>query len=230
MVFRHISKDLKERALWLLDNDYIGDDVCAILGISRSSLYRWKHNQEEFGMVTPPQNPLQGRPRILDADQTNDLLNMVHDVPEMYLDEIQDWVAVTHELGIGRSTLHELIRDAGITYKVMRHAASERDEGARQNWVEYVGENLIASMIITVDESSKDGRAIFRRRGRAAHGQRATINANFVRGERYSILAAMGVEGYLGTRIVPGSVDGDEFFEFIVEDIVRSYNSLSFHR
>jgi hypothetical protein len=30
----------------------------------------------------------------------------------------------------------------------------------------------------------------------------------------------MSIEGYVGTHIVPGSVDGDEFFEFIVEDVV----------
>ena len=30
----------------------------------------------------------------------------------------------------------------------------------------------------------------------------------------------MMVDGYLGVRIVPDSVDSDEFFEFIVEDIV----------
>jgi hypothetical protein len=45
MVFCHISTDLKERALWLLEHDYIPEDAC--------------------------------------------------DSPELYLDEIQDWVAVT---------------------------------------------------------------------------------------------------------------------------------------
>jgi len=39
MVFRHISTDLKERALWLLEHDYIPEDVCEILGISHSSIY-----------------------------------------------------------------------------------------------------------------------------------------------------------------------------------------------
>ncbi|KAF8228101.1 hypothetical protein L208DRAFT_1440674 [Tricholoma matsutake] len=32
----------------------------------------------------------------------------------------------------------------------------------------------------------------------------------------------MSVEGHVGTCIVPGSVDGDEFFNFIVNDIVCS--------
>jgi hypothetical protein len=80
-------------------------------------------------------------------------------------------------------------------------------------------------MIITVDEWSKDDRTIFLKYGRAPHGQRATIDADFVRGERYSILAAMSVDGYVGTHAVPGSVDGDEFFDFTVNDIVSFLHS-----
>ena len=74
--------------------------------------------------------------------------------------------------------------------------------------------------MLTVDETSKDDQTIFRRWGRSPSGNQATIDANFVRGERYSIIAAMTVDGYIGTRVVLGSVDGDEFFDFIVEDVV----------
>ncbi|THU77295.1 hypothetical protein K435DRAFT_620341, partial [Dendrothele bispora CBS 962.96] len=36
---------------------------------------------------------------------------------------------------------------------------------------------------------------------------------------RWSMVAALGVEGYSAVRVVPGSVDGDEFFDFIVADL-----------
>ena len=85
-------------------------------------------------------------------------------------------------------------------------------------------------MIITANESSKDEHTIFQRYGWALHRQCATIPADFVHGDHYSILAAMSVEGYVGTCIVPGSVDGDEFFDFIVNDIVCSLSfSLQWH-
>ena len=220
MVFHHISEDIKNRALWLLDNDYIPEDVCEILGVSRRSLYRWKRNQAEFGSVIPPHSPFQGRPRTLNADQTHDLFTLLQDSPEMFLDEIQDWIAVSHDVPISRTALHQLICDAGITYKMLQKAASERDEAAREEWREFVRNNLVASMMITADESSKDGRTIFRKRGRAPEGQHPTMDADFVRGDRYSIMAAISIDGYVGTRVVQGSVDADEFFDFIVEDIV----------
>lgn len=79
---------------------------------------------------------------------------------------------------------------------------------------------MTASMVITVDESSKDDRTIFRRYGRAPSGYRAQINADFVRGERYSLIGAMSGCGFVGTRVVHGSVDSEEFFNLIAEDIV----------
>ncbi|KAJ7242535.1 hypothetical protein C8J57DRAFT_1084317, partial [Mycena rebaudengoi] len=171
------------------------------------------------GSVRPPMNPLRGRPRILNGDQTHDLLTLLAEAPEMYLDEIMDWVALFLDTSISRTALHMLIKDSGLTYKILQRAASERDEEAREAWRKLIRSNFIASMIVTADESSKDERTIFRKRGRAPSGHRAEIDADFVRGDRYSILAAITVDGYLGTRIVPGSVDGDEFFDFIVNDI-----------
>jgi transposase len=210
----------KLHVLWLLENDFIPDDVADIFGVSRRSIYRWQANIENYGSVDCPCNPLHGHPRTLNADQTHDLFTLLNDAPEMFLDKIQEWVAITQDLSISKTALHVLIRDAGITYKVLRKAASERDEEARERFREFARNHLVASMIITVDESSKDDRTIFRRRGRAPSGHRAEINADFVHGERYSILAAMAVEGFVGTRVVEGSVDSDEFFDFIVEDIV----------
>jgi hypothetical protein len=78
----------------------------------------------------------------------------------------------------------------------------------------------VAEQVIAADESSQDDGTIFRRWGRAPWGHQASIDADFVRGECFNIAAAISVNGYVATRVVPGSVDGDEFFEFIVEDVV----------
>ncbi|TFK66421.1 hypothetical protein BDN72DRAFT_747601, partial [Pluteus cervinus] len=90
MVFRHISPDIKIRALWLLEHDYLTDDVCEILGVSSRSLRRWQQNQETFGSVVPPPPPVIGRPRILNANMTHDLTTLLQESPDLYLDELQD--------------------------------------------------------------------------------------------------------------------------------------------
>ncbi|KIL63075.1 hypothetical protein M378DRAFT_43789, partial [Amanita muscaria Koide BX008] len=144
MPFRHISKDIKERALYLYQNGYIPADVCDVLGVSERSLYRWIHNNENFGSVVPPHNPIQGRPRILNADMTHDLVTLIEEAPETFLDEIQDWLALVHDVGISQSALHENIRDCGLTYKMLRKAAAERDDEARREWKTEMQQNWIA--------------------------------------------------------------------------------------
>ena len=81
----------------------------------------------------------------------------------------------------------------------------------------------IARQLVMVDETSKDDRTIYRHYGRAPAGHHATIHANFVRGDRYSMVAALSMDGYEALSVVPGSVDGEAFFDFIVNDLVRSF-------
>src|SRR6266550_3456601 len=220
MPFRRISQDFKARAMELFEQGMLPEDVCDVLGVSKSSIYRWRENLGVYGDVVPDHSPIQGRPRILDPHQVHDLVELVQQVPEMYLDEIRDWLAVTHDVGLSLPAIHQLLRDAGLSYKMLCKAAAERDDMRREEFRDWAAANLVASMIVTADESSKDDRTIFRRWGRSARGDCAIIDANFVRGERYSIVAAISIDGYEAFRVVSGSVDSLEFFDFIVEDVV----------
>jgi transposase len=221
MVYHHISKDLKERALWLISHDYAPEDICELFDISSRSVARWKQNDRIYGSVKPPPNPMQCRPRLLNGDMTHDLYTLLEEAPEMYLSEIQDWIALTYEVHISKSALHQNIRDAGITFKLLRRAAAERDEDLRQEWKQDVDAHFTASQMVFVDETSKDDRTIYRHYGRSVSGTRATISANFVRGERYSMVAALSLDGYEAVDVVPGSVDGGDFLDFIVNNVVR---------
>jgi len=220
MVFRKISEDMKERALSLYYQGYLSKDLCRIFGFSGKSLMRWKQNIEEHGSVVVPSNHLQGRPRKLDSNQTSDLMAQLLVEPDMYLDEIQTWVAISYDIGIAKSTLLELIRDVGFSYKYLHKAAAERDEDEREKFREWARETLVPEMIVAVDESSKDDRTLYQHWGRSPSGMPATIEAQFVRGERYSLLAAMSVNRYVSTRVVEGLVDTAEFFDFIVGEVV----------
>ena len=53
-------------------------------------------------------------------------------------------------------------------------------------------------------------------------GECADLVDVFVRGDRYSLLAAMTTEGYIAVNVVPGSHDGLAFFDFIAEEVVES--------
>ncbi|KAJ3766822.1 hypothetical protein FB446DRAFT_613413, partial [Lentinula raphanica] len=56
-------------------------------------------------------------------------------------------------------------------------------------------------------ESSKDGRTLAHRFGCALSGQTPKMFVDHNRGERWSILPALSLEGYIALRVVQDSVD-----------------------
>ena len=222
MVFRKISKGVKDQAINLIHQGLIPQDICDLLGISPRSLSRWGFNYELHGSTHPPLTYMAGRPQILDGDQVLSISEQLERAPEMYLDEIQDWVALTMETSISKVALCELIRDAGYTFKMLHKAASEQDEEERAAFRGWANDSVTAEMVVTADESSKDNRTIFRRWGQLVKGTSVGVRTGFTRGERYSILAAISVDGYVTTHVVIGLVDSHEFFNFILCKVVRS--------
>src|SRR5258708_8842856 len=71
MVYRHISKDLKYRALWLILHDYAPEDICELFDISQRRVAWWKHNDRVYGFVIPPPTPIQPCPHFLNVDMTH---------------------------------------------------------------------------------------------------------------------------------------------------------------
>ena len=111
---------------------------------------------------------------------THDLYTLLKEAPEMYLSEIQEWVALAYEVHISRAALHQNICDAGITYKLLCRAAAERDEDFQQEWLQDVNAHFMALQMVFINKTSKDDRTVYRHYGCSITGHCATISANFM--------------------------------------------------
>jgi transposase len=180
MVFCHISKDLKECVLWLISHGYAPNNICELFDISPRSITRWKQNDCLYGSVISPPNPIQCRPHILNTNMTHDLYTLLEEAPEMYLSEIQDWIALAYKVCISKSALHMNIRDAGLSFKLLCKVAAECDEDLQQEWKQDVNTHFIASQMVFVDETSKDDRTIYWHYGHSVIRNRTHLSANFV--------------------------------------------------
>ncbi|THU92537.1 hypothetical protein K435DRAFT_593366, partial [Dendrothele bispora CBS 962.96] len=180
MVFRHISKDVKEGALWLLEHDYIPEDIAYLLGVSERSIHRWRNNVELHGSVVASRILLQGRPTLMSTEAREDLIALTAESPELFLDEIQDWVVITHMTAISWPQLWQILKDCAISYKHLRRAAAERNEELCQEWCQAYQQAYTARQLLFIDETSKDDCTIYQHYGCSILGQRATIPANFV--------------------------------------------------
>ena len=147
---------------------------------------------------------------------------MLIESPSLLLDEIGEWLAIYHDQPISTTALHDNLKDLGFTYKRLKRIAAEQDNAYRTDWLHNMTSNYTADQLVFLDESSKDERVILRRYGRAIEGQRAIEDVSLNRGVRYSILPALTVDGYMAVRVVEGSIDGAEFFDFVLNDVVRT--------
>jgi transposase len=232
MVNCRISSDLKECALQLWEVGWEEINIIQGLSVSRASLYRWRDIFDEIGSVTRPPSPLRGRTRIISRAVLTAVYDIYKGEPDTYLDELQWWLAVNHDIAISLSALQKNLQDAGLTRKLLQKIAKERDEQLRQEYWDVVNGELLgdSDLLVFADETSKNELTLARRFGQALAGERAAFADDvFVRGQRFSLVAAMSKQGYIATKVMPGSFDSFDFFDFISENVVSlviQFNSI----
>lgn len=141
---------------------------------------------------------------------------------DLFLDEICTWLAVEHNITISSSSLSRNLKQAGLSRKMLQKIARELDDIRREEFKDSLRNDFIGddSEFIVLDETSKNQHTYARHYGRSHHGQRAQLCDVSVRGDRYSLCAAMTIDGYLATRVIEGSFDAQEFYGFVLEDVV----------
>ncbi|VDC04301.1 unnamed protein product [Peniophora sp. CBMAI 1063] len=120
MVYRSHSREIKALVLWHCEQGHMSDEeICDIFEVSVSSMNRWRNNVDDYGDVIRPRNPLQGRPPALSVPQVGDLLWTIDSDPTMFLDEIRDWLIITHDVDLYKGSVQCILDDCKYTYKLL---------------------------------------------------------------------------------------------------------------
>lgn len=220
MTGRSIDMQLKMRIVSLLLRGTPLDVLAIVFDVSERSIWRWKARFLQEGVLYKPITEAVGRPSMLSMEARDAVCELLIDDPTLYIDEISEWIELAFDLRIPDSTLNHILVQLQMTRKHLSRAASERDEQDRADWKAYHEANLRTHQLVFIDESGKDDRTVFRKYGRSMQGTRAKVSQPFAHGDRWSILPALTEDGYIATRIVPDSVDGVEFLDFVMEDVV----------
>lgn len=175
---------------------------------------------KEYGEVEQ-RAVLRGRRRAINTEVLQEIQNLVRTCPPLYLDEIAAWLVKHHNQHVSISTIQRCVVSLGLTYKKLRKVPVERDEVTRAQWIADITTRFVGNQLVFADESSKNNRTALRNYGRAMAGERACEVVSLNRGKRYSILPALSVNGLLTVRVVEGSINGAEFYDWVISDLVR---------
>ena len=87
-------------------------------------------------------------------------------------------------------------------------------------WILNMTTNYKADQLVFLNESSKDECVVLWRYSHAPSGQEAVHHVSLNQRVWYSILPALSLDGYMAVRVVEGSVDGAEFYNFVMNEVV----------
>lgn len=219
MVGRHIDPQIRTQAVQAILEGCAPEYVAHLLAVSEKSIGRWMDKFEQYGDA----NPLifwPGRPRILPPEIIGEITDRIAQYPDEYLDEMQEWLALYHDVEISKSALSANLLEMDQSWKRMRRIARNRNDQERAEWFHQFLCEFHPLHLVFLDETSKDGRTLVRKYGRGPRGETPETIEPLERGRRYSILPAMDINGYFALRVKEGSFNGEDFLTFVVQEVL----------
>lgn len=244
MPTRTISRDLKNRIPVLFYRDgYNVKEICTILGVQKTMVYRALTLYRHFGQPYNPFAKKGGRPRVLSRIDLKYINSLVQRRHTMYLDELQDKLLQNRGTSVSVTTIYRALRRLNYTNKRVSAVALERNDLDRDAFMNSMA-NIVTRLdqLVFIDEAARNRKTSGRIHGWARSGAKCMQRRFFVRGQRYSILPALTIDGiYLDSitpsfpyltvsvgiithDIVHGSVNSHRFLDFLREQVIPLTN------
>ena len=144
--------------------------------------------------------------------------------PSLYLDKICKWLAIFHDKPISLSGICRNLKDFGLDRKVMCNVAKQCNKLLRTQWMDYVLQTFMVEQMVFLDKSSKDGQTLACKFRHAHTGVTPEMTVDHNGGDRWSILPALTIDGYIALCIVEDSVDSTELYDFVLNDLISRSN------
>lgn len=218
------STDIKDRIIVLHNSHAMSvKEICNVLGIKKTLAYKVLrlHRHGISGAVTTHRYP--SRKRKLDAIDMSFIRGRLKRSHSIYLDELRNEIAKHRGKHISITTTWRTLKRMNYSRKRVSAIARERKELRRNAFM-----NMMAdlapdpTMLMFTDESAKDERTQNRRHGWAQKSARCISHVHFVRGQRYSILPLLTLDGIVAHDVIEGSVTAERFLEFLREMVVSA--------
>lgn len=216
-----ITPQLRERMVfWRYEQHKKASEIAVLTGCAESTVYEILRLHRDFGTTTNPFRCQHGHPRVLDLADNNYIYSILKANPCLYVDEIQQRLFEVRNVEVSIATVCRVIWRLAITHKHVAKEALERDELVRAAWQAEYGD-IPKEAFIWLNESSVDDCTNQRCTGWAMMGCACMQRDTFIRGQRFSVLPALTVEGIIALDIFEGSVNKEHFIRLLQEQLVR---------
>ncbi|KAG1826619.1 hypothetical protein EV424DRAFT_1509510, partial [Suillus variegatus] len=106
-------------------------EILECVGFSRRTFFLIRKLYERTGIVVKPRSAFTGRPRKLNPEDVQYLVELVHHHPDWFLNELAGLLLRNRFVAVHYTTIHPELHRAGISLKKLRKIAKERNEDLR---------------------------------------------------------------------------------------------------
>lgn len=197
-------------------------EIVTQLHVAARTVQRYRQYIDAFGTVLPPKSSIGHRPKKIHLAAREALRDLLIANETMYQDEIQIWLLEEYDIEASQPTISRCLKDLNITRKKSERRNEDRDDALRAMWFAKLC-YYKASQLVVVDESAASERTRDRRWGWSERGVPCRSVQSGQRSSRWSILPAIGINGYLEYEIYHGSFNSERFENF-VKKLLRKMN------
>jgi len=198
-------------------------EVAAATGVFRHTIAKLRLSLEYWGQCYPPPTVRLGRPQLLRQAQLDGLRNYLAGRPGAYLEEMQDFFYEHYDIEVSLSTVWRALERLNSSRKLATKRAQEQSEPLRRvfraRMLQYKAEQIIA-----IDESACNERTGDRKYGWSRVNTPVEATYSMRRSERWSLLPAITVDGYLDSMIYQGSITS-AIMEYFLEHRVLPHTT-----
>jgi len=221
-----VSRDLKARIPILrFELGLSVKEICKILGVRKSFVYKTLRYYCIYGTTVNPHTRWSFGRRKLSQIDLAFIRDMIAQQHSLYLDEIQQELVARRGILVSIPTLVRTLRRLDFSHKKASARATERNELMRAAFMNKIGSEVLdPNMLMFTDETAKDEQTSGRRMGWSKVGTQCVQRRCFVRGQRYSILPVLTLDGLITWDIIEGSVTSERFVQFLRENVIPLTN------
>jgi len=145
---------------------------------------------------------------------------MLRGKPTCYLDEMQAFLYDDYDVKVSTQTLDRELQAMRWSRKAASKAARERHEGLRRAFRARCQQIYQPDQIICLDESACNERTGDRKYGWSEVNTACDVSYSAKRSERWSLLPAMDVDGYLAHTIFQGAITAELLEDFVANQVL----------
>jgi transposase len=199
-------------------------EISRAVKVSRSCIAKLRLSMEYWGTPYPPRCVRLGRPRLLREAQRARFEEYLKGRPSAYLEEMKDFFYDEFDLEVSLTTIWRELERLNYSRKIASKRAKEQSEPLRRVYLARMAEHYTADQIVALDESACNERTGDRKYGWSPRSNPVQLTYSFKRSERWSLLPALTINGYLSYMIFQGAITSELMEEFLEYQVLPFCN------